>query len=140
MASTFTLTWHGPQVTERLRQAADRGVLRAANLFRNEYVRLILDTGKSGHTYTRRGIQHTASAPGEPPASDTGRLIQSVRVDHQPNSLVAVIGVGTKYAAMLEFGTQTMKPRPAFMPAYQTKKAEMQAVIASEISKEMQRG
>jgi len=133
MASTFTYTWNGPAITEGLRRAADRGVLRAAHLFRNEYLRLILNTHKSGRVYGN----HQASAPGQPPASDLGRLVQSCRVVHEPGSLVATVGVGTNYARMLELGTIHMSPRPAFLPAYTNVRPAMEAAITNEIAKEM---
>ena len=35
----------------------------------------IMEGGKSGTVYHRRSVSHTASAPGEAPANDTGRLV-----------------------------------------------------------------
>lgn len=132
---TLKFQWNGPQITAELRLAADRGVFRAAHIWRNEYLRLVMKTQKSGRTYRRGGVVHVASAPGQPPASDRGRLVASVRVDHQPGSLKAVVGVGTKYARALEFGTRHMAPRPAFLPAYTNKRSDMRQAIATELTK-----
>lgn len=74
----------------------------------------------SGETYYRgvnNDIEHVASAPGQPPAVDTGRLrasIDSVRPSGEPRVL---IGTPFDYAAYMEFGTKRIKPRPFFRPA-----------------------
>jgi hypothetical protein len=49
---------------------------------------------------------HRASAPGEPPAPDTGRLIQSVqwRVRKVGDLLMAEVGSDVRYALYLEYG------------------------------------
>jgi HK97 gp10 family phage protein len=113
----MTLKSNIPAITTAVDQAAARCVFRTANRIRNEAVRLILEGSKSGHTYKRRGIEHKASAPDEAPASDLGRLVQSIRVDYTPNSLTARVIAGTKYAKLLELGTQTMRARPFMAPA-----------------------
>jgi hypothetical protein len=57
----------------------------------------------------------TASRPGDPPRTDTGRLAQAGRVDPQANGADVVFGVG--YAVHLEFGTRHIAPRPFLTPA-----------------------
>lgn len=58
---------------------------------------------------------HRASAPGQPPAEDTGRTYRdiSVRRMGKGNYRVRFGGV----AGYLEFGTRNMKPRPFIIPA-----------------------
>lgn len=131
MATEFTFTWNGPQVTAALRQFANAGVFKAAHVLRNEVLDLILHTSKSGRQYRRGGKVHTASAPGEPPASDTGRLVQSVRVDHKPAETAAIVGVGALYARYLE------PTRPFFVRAFKNKRPVMEHVIGVEIQKGM---
>jgi hypothetical protein len=68
----------------------------------------------------RGGVMHRASAPGQPPAVDTGRLRASIT--HQVggpvyNSQVGIalyvrVGTGVAYARYLEFGTSRMAARP----------------------------
>jgi hypothetical protein len=54
-------------------------------------IRVILSQPGSGRTYARRGVVHAASAPGEPPATDTGKYKTSWdwRIDG------SVLSVGT---------------------------------------------
>ena len=132
MASKVTFTWNGDKVTAAIRRGADRGVLRAAHVLRNEMIRLILDTPKSGRVYGA----HQASAPGEPFASDSGRTVQSIRVDHKPGTAKATVSAGGE-ARKMEFGTSKIAPRPFMTPAIRNKRNEMLTVMGNEIKKEM---
>tara|TARA_Y100000004_G_scaffold75428_1_gene84853 strand:+ start:482 stop:907 length:426 start_codon:yes stop_codon:yes gene_type:complete len=58
---------------------AIRHVNRVANYFRNEVMRDMRNTPKTGNTYTKKGgKKHVASSEGNPPAIDTGRLVSSI--------------------------------------------------------------
>ena len=83
--------------------------------------RSILQGTKSGRVYRRRSVTHQASAPGEAPANDTGRLARSIITSIEPGGQVAKITAGSSqvaYAVMLEFGTAKMLPRPFMHPAF----------------------
>lgn len=67
---------------------------------------------RSGKTYKRGNIQHQASAPYEPPKTDTGELISSVFNQVSQQNLEFKVGSEKKYARHLEFGTSKMKQRP----------------------------
>ena len=74
---------------------------------------------RTGRTYDRGKKQHTASAPGEPPAVDTGRLRNSIVTQAYDGGKVARIGpsVTVNYAAELEDGIPgEMAPRPYLRP------------------------
>lgn len=78
--------------------------------------------GKTGIVYEKSNPRrtHRASAPGQAPASDTGRLVNSIGVRMvESNTAVEVFTGGTevKYAVMLEFGTKDIAPRPFMHPA-----------------------
>ena len=77
-------------------------------------VRMTLSHPGTGRVYTRRGIEHQASAPGEPPAPDTGSLRASVthEVVGSGNSIEVRVGTNKKYGKTLEFGTFSIAPRP----------------------------
>jgi HK97 gp10 family phage protein len=85
----------------------------------------ILNGEKSGRVYKRRTVTHQASAPGEAPASDTGRLVNSFSsyLDSSALTSFVIAGRGTvKYATMLEFGTSRIAPRPFMTPALEQSK------------------
>lgn len=65
----------------------------------------------------RRYGNHIASRPGDPPNTDTGRLVGSVRWELDTQSLTASVGSNLGYAVDLEFGTSRMAPRPWLAPA-----------------------
>ncbi len=76
---------------------------------------------KHGRTYIVGGtaehpIEHTASAPGEAPAVDTGNLMNSV-THAMTDTTVGEVAVGAEYGAYLELGTARMAARPYLGPA-----------------------
>jgi phage gpG-like protein len=83
----------------------------AALEIRNEAVSLLANNS-DGTPQMRYMPKRTvmASNPGDPPNSDTGRLMQSIKVVKDGNAYL--VGTNVMYGAYLEFGTQDMKPRP----------------------------
>lgn len=81
--------------------------------------------GGSGRTYKRGGVTHQASAAGQPPAVDTGRLRASITYElgNTGKVLVARVGTNVNYARHLELGTSRMRPRPFLRPALTIVKA-----------------
>lgn len=80
----------------------------------------IAQEAKTGIIYQRGTVVHQASAPGEAPANDTGRLLNSFQVGAESNGMVVKIKAGTgtvDYAVHLEFGTDKMEARPFMKPA-----------------------
>lgn len=73
----------------------------------------------SGRTYTRGNVTHRASAAGEYPMSDTGRLASNVEftVASKANPQ-AEVGTNIMYGPFLEFGTSKMAARPWLMPSF----------------------
>lgn len=122
----------------KIRRGAMRGVAMATELVLTEGNRLIASPPKTGRIYRRRGVEHQASAPGEPPASDTGRLIQSGHVEHNAEELSGTATWSTNYAASLEFGTARMEPRPYARPALMSKRDEIVATVLTEVKRELE--
>lgn len=86
----------------------------------------------SGRIYKRgkRGT-HQASAPGEYPASDTGRLMGSIMSDIAPT--VATVGTNIVYGQYLEFGTSKMAARPWLLPSFERAKIGVEKRLKSEL-------
>lgn len=79
--------------------------------------RSMQNTGKAHWFYLRpNGAIHWPSAPGHPPAIDSGRLISSIVFDSGDGRLEIGSedkgGVVAQYAVYLEEGTDKMKARP----------------------------
>lgn len=119
------------EVSKKVRAAAMRGVVRATEMVRAEMVRLILRGEKSGKIYGK----HQASAPGEAPASDTGRLAASLRTEYDLTSVSGKVIVGVPYGLDLEYGTVNMEPRPFIRPALANTQQRAVEVIAEEIGR-----
>jgi HK97 gp10 family phage protein len=101
-----------------LREEAGKAVLATAVEMRADIVKSIQQGPASGRTYEKYKPRrtHTASAPGQPPMSDTGRLANSITFDRL-GDLTASVGSVLNYAAWLEYGTSRMAARPFFRPA-----------------------
>jgi len=81
----------------------------------------ILSGAKSGRQYYKNGARHSASAPGQSPANQTGDLVKSIKVSKSKNK--ATVSISKNYAVFLEFGTSKMRQRPFIIPAFmRTKK------------------
>lgn len=55
------------------------------------------------------------SKPGNPPKTDTGRLVNSIYVNAEDGGVF--VGTNVKYGKWLEFGTRYISPRPFLQPA-----------------------
>lgn len=75
------------------------------NVLRDEMV----SGRKSGRVYRRRGRSHRASAPGEYPARDSGRLFRSIKKRVTLHD--ATVGTTVFYAKFLADGTSKMAKR-----------------------------
>jgi hypothetical protein len=107
------------------RDVMERETRKAANDVRSIAVRGIQRGPKTGERYPpvrgRRATAHTASAPGQFPATDTGRLAASIRVAKEAAAgprTVYLIGTSLEYGRHLEFGTSEMEPRPWLAPSF----------------------
>jgi len=79
-------------------------------------IKLSMTQPKHGRQYPRGSRTHTASAPGEAPAVDTGHLINSIQ-SRIISDTEAEITIPAEYAEALEFGTSKMAARPYVEPA-----------------------
>jgi HK97 gp10 family phage protein len=115
MATEVKLSWQGNRVMQKLRTVARAGAEDCAKLIVKEMRRLIIEEGKTGRIYG----SHQASAPGEPPANQSGELAKSIsyKVVNGANGPEITISVDAKYGGMLELGTRFMEPRPFMRPA-----------------------
>ena len=95
----------------------------------------------TGRIYRRKTIIHRASAPGMPPAVDTGRLRASIygKVKMLGSEVVGAIGTNVEYAPHLEFGTARMAPRPFLRRAIEKKKKEILRLLEKAVTRVVKR-
>lgn len=145
----MTVKSNAAVISARIRRAAMTGLVRGTESVLEEATSLILDGEKTGRVYRRRGVEHQASAPGQAPASDMGRLVQSGHTSYDQNATVldqdsignligrsVILGLAqwsTGYAHVLEHGTEMIEARPFARPALASRKDEILADIVREI-------
>jgi len=108
---------------------------RAANLVRNTAVDSILQGAKSGVTYSLYNPRrtHTASAAGQPPASDTGFLASNITNVIDVDGLGASVESRADYSSFLEFGTTKMAARPFMHPAAEENRPKIRRLAGQMI-------
>jgi HK97 gp10 family phage protein len=106
-----------------------------AQNIRGHAIKSILRGQKSGTEYQKYSPKrkHRASAPGQAPATDTGRLAGSIaaNIDGKKAEIVA----NAEYAAWLEFGTQEIKPRPFMFPAMELERPKWNKRLEGVVEK-----
>ena len=102
---------------------------RAGNLVRNTAVQSINQGAKSGVTYElyKPRRTHTASSAGQPPATDTGFLVNNIVItmDTADKGLSVNVESRADYSTALEFGTSKMAARPFMQPALEENKPKI---------------
>ena len=94
-----------------------------------ETAKASLGTNTAGRTTPRgAGRTHTASAPGNPPAVDTGALRDGIRAQVAGDGEAQVTD-GVAYGVHLEFGTRHMAARPFMTPAVEAMRREVETLV-----------
>jgi len=92
-------------VLKKYQVNASRHVNRVLNNFRRDITMNMRNTPKTGNVYPRGdGQPHTASSEGNPPAIDTGRLVNSIQIKPSSPTIkpVGKVFTNVEYAQMLE--------------------------------------
>lgn len=121
------------KVEKAARSATAVGLLTTQNKILDK-----LDEGSpgQGRIYKRGRRQHRASKPGDPPATDTGRLKTSINIQ-QLGPYKGRVGTNVRYALLLEFGTPRVKARPFVRPVMAQDWPEIQRAILAEFRRKM---
>ena len=118
-------------------QAIADAAFAGGQLVRSTAIRLIQSTSDGGQvTRSRLGggqYDHTTSAEGEAPNTDTGRLVSSIQVDVTPNEVF--VGSTLEYAGFLEFGTTRMAERPWLNPALESNRRNIERLFQTGVNR-----
>lgn len=120
--------WNANKRAIRYNRAARTGAL----LFERQVKLKIITSRPSGRLYRRFGKIHIASAPGEPPAIDTGRLVNSLSL-FKVNTGHFRVGTAVIYAARLD------NPRKLNRPFFASTFQEHRDTILAEMRQELTR-
>lgn len=102
--------------------------------YRNTVLKAMRNTPRiAGREYKRGGKMHNPSAPGNPPAIDSGNLVAMITI--QRTNEGGRFDSGAPYAGYLEMGTKYMAARPVYNPTL----ADMEDEIYRKVFKGMQR-
>lgn len=123
----------------KVRAGVRSGLDAIGLLLLNSSKRKIQRGSKTGRIYRKYNPKrtHQASAPGESPATDTGGLVSSGFHEIETGGLIVNIGFAKLYAAMLEFGTRRMRPRPFMKPALDENRSRLSKILGKFIREEL---
>lgn len=121
---------------------ASKAVRATVEKVRTDAVRSIQKGPKTGELYERTSSQnlspeHRASAPGEPPATDTGNLVSSSSA--KSVGITGTVTFSAEYADSLEYGTFRMAPRPYLGPAVRNNEGYFVERLEKGLEKAQQR-
>lgn len=127
-----------PEISRAVKQA----VFFSGLLVEGDIKKSIQRGPKSGQSYFKLNPKriHVASSPGEPPASDTGRLAGSISTKRMDGDMTVTIGTNIEYAKGLEFGTFRVLPRPFMFPAFEKNKKAIHNKIQKAIRDAVKNG
>lgn len=121
------------EVVEQFKGRVADNVQDAGKLFLTELQKMLRGQ-RTGKLYIVPGgtkRQYTASAPGEPPARRTGRLVGSFQVVPTGRYRI-LVGSPLVYARHLEVGTSRMAPRPYFRRTLRENRRRLQSILSRE--------
>lgn len=117
---------------------AEAGMIAATEFAAGE-VKAMLSKPGTGRLYRKRRasakggyIHHRASAPGQPPAVDTGALRSSIskRIEKRGLEIYGFVGSRLAYARTLEAGGRHVAARPYLRPVLKARGRDINAAFA----------
>lgn len=126
-------------MSSEVRAEVGKAVIGTALELQGDIKRSIQRGPASGRVYQKYNPRrtHQASAPGQAPMSDTGRLANSIFFD-KAGELTAVVGSSIVYALHLEYGSTRMGARPFFRPAVERMRPKFQTRLEAAVRRATQ--
>lgn len=123
-----------------IEKEVNKALVASGQLLQGEMRRSIARGIKTGDVYQKYNPrrEHRASAPGQAPASDTGRLANSIQMqpDLKRNRVdVVVDDARVEYAKFLEYGTATIQERPFMRPAIKKHRRRIEKAMREAIKR-----
>lgn len=127
MIESVTLKMY-PKLPIEMMDKANLALGKAATEAETEMKKRITSGQKSGNVYSRGNVNHTASAPGQSPANDTGKLAGSIKYKKIADNEHEV-KISAEYALVLEVGGSKLLPRPFIMPTVLNARRKLEAAF-----------
>jgi hypothetical protein len=126
------------QYGQKAERAVFEAVLKTAIDVNGDIKKRIQRGPKTGKVYQkynpRREHQASDGEKKEAPATDTGRLVNSIDFKME-GPLTATVSSLLAYAAYLEFGTQKIDPRPAWVPSVEAARPKFKQRLEDALRK-----
>ena len=126
------------QYGQKAERAVFEAVLKTAIDVNGDIKKRIQRGPKTGKVYQkynpRREHQASDGEKKEAPATDTGRLVNSIDFKME-GPLTATVSSLLAYAAYLEFGTQNIAPRPAWVPSVEAARPKFKKRLEEALRK-----
>ena len=128
------LVFHTREVTKAIDDAASKKMAEATQSVRTQVLET-LSGSRKGKTYYVPGTKrtYTASSPGEPPATATAELRQSVKVavEGEGKKVIGMVGTDKIQGKMTEFGTVNMDARPWLRISFEKAQEKVKSILGS---------
>ncbi len=135
MGAEVRLTFHTKEVVKKIEDTAGKRMAEAVQAVRTQTLET-LSGSRSGRTYYVPGTkrQYTASAPGQPPATATAELRQSIRtaVEGVGRKVIGMVGTDKIQGKMTEFGTRNMRARPWLKISFEKAMPKIKAIFGKK--------
>ncbi len=129
------------QFTAALKRRIEANLVIAGEIVATEVRRNIQTSPRGGRTYvkTHPNRTHTASAPGESPATDLGFLVRSIQTEpDMANLRIRILSLHSiaPYAKRLEFGDLSagLAPRPFMFKGLDAKKRQAISIVKNAVN------
>ena len=132
------------QFSAALKRRIEANLVIAGEIVATEVRRNVNDAPRGGKTYRIKNASgsyrtHTASAPGESPATDLGFLVRSIQVEPDLQNLrVRIISLHSiaPYAKRLEYGdlSSRLAPRPFMFKGLNAKKQQAIRIVQNAVA------
>ncbi len=120
-----------------VRRGTTFGLFKVGGMTRDHAKQLVLQGPKTGKKYKK--LPNRSSAPGEPPADQSGALVRSITSRFDRATFSVTVSAGTFYAYWLEFGTRNMAARPFLTAALGSVRGLVAQVLGYDIKAEIKK-
>ena len=136
----FDMKDFAKKLDKRLKENKVKSYVSRATLMVEGTAKESIQKGGTGILYEKYTPRrsHRASAPKEPPATDTGFLVSQISMNVKKEANGVIVGQvisAAPYSAHLEFGTTNMTERPFMQPALEKNRRKIQALFNQGILK-----